>query len=522
MNKLLLIFSALLMSLGAFAQDVTLDFTTNGWGLPEGKSNQGKTETEFTNGTYAIKLAAADGYYFNTQGYLMLGKKNSTLTLPAFSQPVEKIEVVGREGASSSTKQNIYVGTSAVSTETTSSATTQTYEIAADYQAAGNVYVFKVTSSHNAQITKINIYYKSASTVESPTISGETPFSDKTLVTITVPDGTTVYYTTDGSTPSDQGDEYTDPFELTASATVKAVAYKGDEKSDVVSMKFQKTVVTTGKGTAEDPYTVADVLSLYEQGQIPTDSVYVKGKVVADVTGDDTYNNATYYISDDGTTTNQYYIFRGKYIDKANFTANDLLEAGDVVVVYGKLTTYSGTDEMAANNYIITLNGGKEGKHPKSTGDDDKGGINNPYTPEEVLALTELPATEVYIKGTVVADATGTSYNNANYYISADGTDTNQLYVYRGKYLAGANFGTDITLAKGSVVVVKGKLAVYNNANQVAAGSSIVSINGETSAINSIVFDTNANAPLYNLAGQRVSSSYKGVVVKNGKKYLVK
>lgn len=40
--------------------------------------------------------------------------------------------------------------------------------------------------------------------------------------------------------------------------------------------------------------------------------------------------------------------------------------------------------------------------------------------------------------------------------------------------------------------------------------------------ISNIKAETNANAPLYNLAGQRVSKSYKGVVIRNGKKTIVK
>ena len=30
------------------------------------------------------------------------------------------------------------------------------------------------------------------------------------------------------------------------------------------------------------------------------------------------------------------------------------------------------------------------------------------------------------------------------------------------------------------------------------------------------------NAPIYNLAGQRVDANYKGVVIQNGKKFVVK
>ena len=42
----------------------------------------------------------------------------------------------------------------------------------------------------------------------------------------------------------------------------------------------------------------------------------------------------------------------------------------------------------------------------------------------------------------------------------------------------------------------------------------------ETSVGKVTTTQNNANAPLFNLAGQRVNNSYKGIVVKDGKKYL--
>lgn len=41
--------------------------------------------------------------------------------------------------------------------------------------------------------------------------------------------------------------------------------------------------------------------------------------------------------------------------------------------------------------------------------------------------------------------------------------------------------------------------------------------------INTVATETiNANAPMYNLAGQRVGKNYKGVVIQNGKKFINK
>ena len=53
------------------------------------------------------------------------------------------------------------------------------------------------------------------------------------------------------------------------------------------------------------------------------------------------------------------------------------------------------------------------------------------------------------------------------------------------------------------------------------SGNYIYSQNDKAAGVNAITLDK-TNAPLYNLAGQRVSNNYKGVVVKNGKKYFNK
>jgi hypothetical protein len=49
----------------------------------------------------------------------------------------------------------------------------------------------------------------------------------------------TVYYTTDGTTPSNESIEYTEPFEITADCTIKVIAYSNDDISTV-----QSTTVT--------------------------------------------------------------------------------------------------------------------------------------------------------------------------------------------------------------------------------------------------------------------------------------
>jgi hypothetical protein len=174
MKKFTFLLVALFATMFVSAQEVVLDFTTNTWDLPVGSANGLTATNSYTSGDYTIALTGggSDKYYFNDAGFLMLGKNGAKLELPAFSFDVEKIEVVGRTGASASTKMNIYVSEAAVSTETTGSANTNVYEIAEASQAAGNIYTLKITSGHNAQITAIKIYkiLPSVSQVAAPVV----------------------------------------------------------------------------------------------------------------------------------------------------------------------------------------------------------------------------------------------------------------------------------------------------------------------------------------------------------------
>lgn len=170
MKKILLsLFGLMLMFSGnVSAQEVTIDFSgsTDNWGIGTTKLIDA---AEFTYGGYTIILegTAGNGYRWYDSGNIILGKQGATLTLPAFSFDVERIDVVGTSSASASVKQNIFVGDEAVSTETTGAKdVTNQYVIAEGKQAAGTIYTLKVTSAHNTQITKILIWKKGTTVAE--------------------------------------------------------------------------------------------------------------------------------------------------------------------------------------------------------------------------------------------------------------------------------------------------------------------------------------------------------------------
>lgn len=170
-----------------------------------------------------------------------------------------------------------------------------------------------------------------------------------------------------------------------------------------------------GTGTAADPFNIAGIIKYIEDGGSADQEVYTKGKVVSVKAGsfDATYGSLKYYISDDGTTNNQFYVYNG-YAgpNRTKFSGEDALKPGDEVVICGKAKNYNGTNEYDANNYLVSLNG-----KPTS-------GSTTPDTPadgyiNETFSKSFGSFTAKIIKGTAwVIDSHGyakaTGYDNAS------------------------------------------------------------------------------------------------------------
>ena len=77
-------------------------------------------------------------------------------------------------------------------------------------------------------------------TLAKPTISGVTPFTESTEVTMSGPEDAEIRYTTDGSTPTAQSTLYEGGFVLSDTTTVKAIAIKNGESSEVSTRLFSK------------------------------------------------------------------------------------------------------------------------------------------------------------------------------------------------------------------------------------------------------------------------------------------
>ena len=139
-------------------------------------------------------------------------------------------------------------------------------------EVTSNAYV---TVIKNGNIVKAEV----TENLPAPTIKGNSTFTDKEEVTIEAREGCDIYYTTDGSTPDKDSTAYEGAIEVTATTTIKAIAYKGELYSEVASKTITKIVekpVIAGEtpfdSSTEVTITAAEGASIYytNDGSTPT------------------------------------------------------------------------------------------------------------------------------------------------------------------------------------------------------------------------------------------------------------
>ncbi len=163
-----------------------------------------------------------------------------------------------------------------------------------------------------------------------------------------------------------------------------------------------------------------------------------------------------------------------------------------VVAFYYACTNNSSTWEV--KNVVM-----KDGEVSESSDDkgDDKGdtttgeakGSGTASDPYNVAAILKLysdnsydTSKEYYVEGIVSkVSQFRENYGSLDYYISDDGKDANNFYVYSGLNLDKAKFTSTSDLAVGSKVVVCGKVTVYGGTFEFQYNNYIVSINGKGS-----------------------------------------
>ena len=300
----------------------------------------------------------------------------------------------------------------------------------------------------------------------------------------------------------------------------------------------------TGTGTLEDPFNyvaATNAAAALEQGTVSEQDYYIKGKISnIRFAYDEAHGTATFSISDDGTEDGQFLVYSTYFLENKSWVeGNTQINLGDEVIVCGKLTNYNGTPETASKqSYLYSLNG-KTSEEPviiEPAQPSGSGTLEDPYNSVAAYnigaALEEGAVTEegYYIKGKIASIANngefGERFGNASFYISDDGTDNGQFYIFRTLYLGNRKWVEGDTQIKvGDEVVVYGKITNYQGTTpETMQGETyLYSLNGVTDGIEEVTATAiDLNAPLYNVSGQRVDKTYKGIVIQNGKKHVLK
>ena len=198
------------------------------------------------------------------------------------------------------------------------------------------------------------------------------------------------------------------------------------------------------------------------------------------------------------------------------------------VVGVGKTTitaTFAGNDEYEAQEVSVEV-----------TVKEAQGEVKTVSVAESLALIEALEngatTTEVYqVKGYVVGapdfqrNTEGVLYGNVNLTIADAQGGTPTLTVYRAKSFNGDSFTEETinTIKEGDLVVFEGKLQKYvknENVTPELVSGKLISVNGQGSAgISNIEVDVQ-NAPVYNLAGQRVMNAQKGLFIIGGKKVI--
>ena len=254
-------------------------------------------------------------------------------------------------------------------------------------------------------------------------------------------------------------------------------------------------VLPTGDGTASNPFNVtAAVAKCKEIGSTEsTEKYYVTGVVVTAGAADAQYGNATFVISDEGSSA-KFTCFQVLGSDGKKMREGFTFNVGDVVVVYGPMYNYKGnTPETAGKGaaYVVTVNGKKtdEGDTPTPSGDAKGTGTQaDPFNiAAAIIKCQEIgttPSTEkYYIKGIVVKGGTATGgYGNISFDMgdTKDATATFKAFQVAGS--DGEKLADGYTVNAGDEVVVYGPIYNYQGNTPETSGKSaaqIVTINGK-------------------------------------------
>ena len=362
---LLFIFTAVFSAVNAFAQtELKVKFPMN---EQKGVSAYDATWTgvDADGGTWTF---VGFNNYNNdaTWTYIKCGSKKkattSEITTPVFDEAVSSIsfEITKTSGVTSSKLEVLGADGSLISTKDVILAAGDVNVLLDGTKGAKYHLVIeneKVSSNGTTVLNSITVTKAaSGNTAVKPALTKGGVFTTKPYdVVITNNEaGATVYYTLDGTDPSNASESFTGEsktVQISENTTVKAMAVvDGKENSAIASETY--TYEVSIANTLETAYTTAEAIALIDAGsvQLEDTKVYVKGKVSRVQSFNNTYGSITYWLDEE----DKFQVYGGLNNNGEPFASIDDIKLEAEVVVYGLLTKYNTTYEMNKDNWLVS------------------------------------------------------------------------------------------------------------------------------------------------------------------------
>ena len=231
---------------------------------------------------------------------------------------------------------------------------------------------------------------------------------------------------------------------------VKYNVYKTDEPTTEIDVENSKFTMPEYDVTVSATFTSIKELDKIEVNTTNVKKTFWQGEAFSS----DGLEVTAYYT--DGTSAE---------VTPTNITGGNTANAGETTVT----VSYTEGSNTKTTTYNITV---------KAIANEEE----SPYTVTEAREIIDAvgnTTVEVYVQGIVskIVTAFNPNYGNISYDISADGLKTSdQLQAYRGFSYEGAWFTSADDIQVGDVVVVKGKLKLYNTTYELDEGNQLVKL----------------------------------------------
>ncbi len=259
-------------------------------------------------------------------------------------------------------------------------------------------------------------------------------------------------------------------------------AYNGAVQVSVDNSKVE--VISSDNAVEAKTVTMADFLANKYEGQyVALEGVQVVADDLAKTWGDETQKSHV-SINMEDAEGNNFVVFSSKYSTYAAETVAQgsgtikgisSISKGEVQIIFTQTTDYAGlTGERFGSA------GGEEPEQPVELAGTGEGTLESPYDVVRAKAAIDAYTTVsgVYVKGVVTTSEIkfNSTYSSCDYYISVDGTTENELMVYSGKFVDGADFTSADQIHAGDEVVVCGDLKKHYETYEFNYNSKIVSL----------------------------------------------